>query len=61
MARPLRLEYLGAAYHVTARGNARQTIFRDDERGHAFLAVLDKVVTRLALLVHACCRTGGQA
>ena len=27
MARPLRLEFPGALYHVTSRGNARQAIF----------------------------------
>ncbi|MGI0047668.1 MAG: transposase, partial [Nitrosotalea sp.] len=27
MARPLRIEYPGAVYHVTARGNARQRIY----------------------------------
>jgi hypothetical protein len=32
MARPLRLEFAGAVYHVTARGNAGQEIFLDDER-----------------------------
>ncbi len=31
MARPLRIEYPGAFYHVTVRGNARQDIFVDDE------------------------------
>jgi hypothetical protein len=30
MARPLRLEYPGAVYHVIARGNNRQAIFADD-------------------------------
>jgi len=30
MARPLRIEYPGAVYHVTARGNARQPVFRDE-------------------------------
>lgn len=30
MARPLRIEYAGAVYHVTARGNARQEIVRQD-------------------------------
>jgi REP element-mobilizing transposase RayT len=29
MARPLRIEYPGALYHVTSRGNARQKIFLD--------------------------------
>ena len=32
MARPLRLEFPGAIYHVTARGNARQAIVLDDRR-----------------------------
>lgn len=37
MARPLRLVYAGAYYHVTCRGNARQAIFRDDQDRQAFL------------------------
>jgi len=31
MARPLRVEFPGAVYHVTARGNRREDIFVDDE------------------------------
>ena len=31
MARPLRLEYAGALYHVTSRGDRREDIYRDDE------------------------------
>ena len=31
MTRPLRIEYGGALYHVTARGNAREAIYKDDE------------------------------
>jgi putative transposase len=31
MARPLRIEYAGAYYHVMARGNQGQVIFRDDK------------------------------
>jgi REP element-mobilizing transposase RayT len=38
MARPLRVEFPGAIYHVTARGNERREIFRDDEDRHTFLA-----------------------
>lgn len=35
MTRPLRIEYPGAAYHVMARGNARNLIYLDDtDRGH---------------------------
>jgi hypothetical protein len=30
MARPLRIEYPGALYHVTSRGNARQDIYIGD-------------------------------
>jgi len=30
MSRPVRVEYAGAIYHVTVRGNARDDIFRDD-------------------------------
>ncbi len=33
MARPLRLEFAGAVYHLTSRGNARQKVFfTDDDR-----------------------------
>ncbi len=44
MARPLRLEYEGAIYHVTARGNARGNIFLDDEDLHHFLERLEAYV-----------------
>ena len=40
MARSLRLEYRGAFYHVTARGNGRQAIFRDDLDRRFFLNAL---------------------
>jgi len=30
VARPLRIELLGAVYHVTSRGNARQDVVADD-------------------------------
>jgi len=55
MARPLRLEYPGAVYHVTARGNAGQEIFLDDEDREAFLATLSFVVARFHWIVHAYC------
>ncbi|HMS85989.1 MAG TPA: transposase [Nitrospira sp.] len=55
MARPLRLEYPGALYHVTARGNARQDIFLQDEDRPRFLRVLEQVVARCHLLLHAYC------
>jgi REP-associated tyrosine transposase len=55
MARPLRIEYPGALYHITARGNARQTIYLDDEDRSRFLAVLGKVRRRFDLRIYAYC------
>ena len=40
MARPLRIQYENAYYHVTCRGNAREDIFRDDADRKAFLDLL---------------------
>jgi len=37
MARPLRIKYDGAVYHIKSRGNARQDIFLDDEDRLSFL------------------------
>ena len=58
MARPLRPEFPGALYHVTARGNARQTIFLGDEDRQRFLTVLARVVSRFHLVLHAYCLMG---
>lgn len=52
MARPLRIEYARALYHVTARGNAPQDIYFNDEGRAQFLAVLSRVVSRFHLLLH---------
>ena len=58
MARPLRLEFPGAVYHVTARGNARQDIFADDADRVKFLAVLAATVSRYNWRCHAYCLMG---
>jgi REP element-mobilizing transposase RayT len=55
MARPLRIEFPGALYHVTARGNARQSIFRDDDDRRLLLGTLEAVVSRYGWLCHAYC------
>jgi len=55
MARPLRIEYEGAVYHVTSRGNARQRIFLDDEDYQAFLEIVTKIVERFRWICHAYC------
>lgn len=46
MARPLRIEFPDALYHVTSRGNERRPIFRDDIDRRMFLAFLGQAVTR---------------
>jgi len=55
MARPLRIEYEGAVYHVTSRGNARQDIFVDDGDRQEFLNVLGDTVARFTWDCHAFC------
>jgi REP element-mobilizing transposase RayT len=55
MARPLRIEYDGAIYHLTSRGNERKHIFRDDEDRLTFLDVLQKVNERFNWICHAYC------
>lgn len=54
-ARPLRIEYPGAVYHVTSRGNARQEIFLDAADREKFLHVLEQVVKRFNWICHAYC------
>ena len=46
MARPLRVEYPGAIYHVMCRGNARQRIFHDDADHQRFIDGLTQTVGR---------------
>ncbi len=58
MARPLRIEYAGAHYHITSRGNARQGIFKGDADRAAFLMILEAVVVRFNWLCHAYCLMG---
>ncbi len=55
MARPLRIEFPGAIYHITTRGNARKAVFRDDVDRDLFLDALSEVVTRFGWLCHAYC------
>ncbi len=55
MARPLRLEFAGAVYHLTSRGNARQKIFFNDDNRESFLQTLAHVVSRYSWVCHAYC------
>jgi REP element-mobilizing transposase RayT/predicted DNA-binding protein (UPF0251 family) len=55
MARPLRIQYDGALYHITSRGNARKAIYRDDEDRRIFLDTLLNVNKRYNWICHAYC------
>ncbi len=53
MARPLRLEFPGAVFHVTSRGNERKPIFRCDADRLMFVALLGEAVRRFDWMIHA--------
>jgi REP element-mobilizing transposase RayT len=55
MSRPLRLEFPGALYHVTSRGNARQAVFHDDADRHRFLSLLAREIFQHGWHCHAYC------
>ena len=56
--RALRVLYPGAVYHVTARGNERQLIFRDAIDYREFLRLLELVVERYGWICHGYCLMG---
>ena len=58
MARPLRIEYPGALYHLTARGNRREDIFLEDGDRERFLEILGEVCGRFDWTIHAWCLMG---
>jgi REP element-mobilizing transposase RayT len=53
MARPLRIEFPGAVYHVTSRGNERRPIVRDDQDREMFVQILARVVLKFGLQLYA--------
>jgi REP element-mobilizing transposase RayT len=55
MARPLRIERPGGRYHVTARGNERKEIFRDDADRFHFLELLSELGGRFGVGVTRMC------
>lgn len=55
MARPLRLEFAGALYHVTSRGDRQENIYLEDTDRETFLDVLSVVCNRFNWTVHAYC------
>ena len=55
MARPVRIEFAGALYHITSRGDRREAIYEDDTDRFRFLEVLGEVVERFNWRCHAYC------
>ncbi len=55
MARPIRVEYADAVYHVTARGNEQKAIYRDETDRQVFLHTLGQTCGPFGLVVHAYC------
>jgi REP element-mobilizing transposase RayT len=53
MARPLRIEFAGALYHVMSRGNERKAIVRDDADRQRRLDWLQRTVETYRWRLHA--------
>ncbi len=58
MARPLRIEFAGALYHITSRGDRRDAIFLEDGDRELWLDGLGQVCKRFNWVVHAYCQMG---
>jgi putative transposase len=55
MARPIRIEFAGALYHVTSRGNRQEAIYENDVDRNAYLSVLEKVCDTHNWICHSYC------
>ncbi|WP_432823269.1 transposase, partial [Trichloromonas sp.] len=55
MARPLRIQYPGAYYHVTSRGNERKDIFKSRRDREKFLGYLQSATERYGAVIHCYC------
>ena len=55
MTRPLRIEYAGAVYHITSRGNEKKSVYKDDQDRTNFLNTLQHVNKRYNWICHAYC------
>ena len=52
MARPIRIEQAGGWYHLTARGNERHPIYRDNRDCQHFCELLGEMVSLFRLHLH---------
>ncbi len=55
MARPLRITYPGAFYHVTSRGNERKDIFKSKRDREKFLEYFESAAKRYDAVIHVFC------
>ena len=55
MARQLRIEFPGAFYHVTSRGNERKAIFKSQRDREKFLSYLESASKRYGAIIHVYC------
>ena len=55
MARPLRIEYPGAFYHVTSRGDEQKAVFTSQRDREKFLFYVESAVVRYGAVVHTWC------
>ncbi len=58
MSRPLRIEYPGAFYHVTSRGNERKTVFQSNRDREKYLSYLELTHERYGAVIHVYCLMG---
>lgn len=58
MARPLRIEFPGAVYHITTRGDRREPVYRDDTDRRQFLDIVAHAMERFDAQILAYCLMG---
>ncbi len=55
MARPLRITFPGAFYHITSRGNERKNVFKNKRDREKFLEYLESASQRYDAVIHVYC------
>jgi putative transposase len=58
VARPLRVEFPGAFYHVTSRGNERKMVFQNNRDREKYLTYLESAHDRYGAIIHVYCFMG---
>ncbi len=56
MTRPVRIEFEGALYHITSRGDRREAIYEDDSDRVQFLEILGEVIETFNWVCHSYCQ-----